>query len=103
MRPYRVVVAKRADRQIQDIDAWWIINRRDAPDLFLEELNAALRRLGENPMTGILLSVARPRYVRRVLLPKSGYHVYFTVDKRRSEVRVRAVWFAARGGQPRLV
>lgn len=42
------------------------------------------------------------RFVRRILLHNSRYHVYYTADSDRREVMVRAVWHAARGQGPEL-
>jgi plasmid stabilization system protein ParE len=42
------------------------------------------------------------RGVRRLLLPRSQYWVYYEVDDEREEVRVLAVWRALRGKAPPL-
>lgn len=102
MSRYRVVIGKRAEAEIDKIDAWWVAHRRDAPDLFLDELNAALRQIAEIPGLGREYRVRRPKDVRRVLLKGSHHHVYYTVDEQLAQVRVRAVWHAARGTLPRL-
>lgn len=66
-------------------------------DLFLDELNGALRQLAEAPNSGVAYGAPRPTGTRRVVLRGCGYHVYYTIEERRREVRIRVVWHAARG------
>jgi plasmid stabilization system protein ParE len=99
---YRVVIAARAERQVQLIAEWWSTHRPSAPALFLDELTEALSRLAAAPLSGSPYAVGKPKGVRRVLLRRSRYHVYFTVNDRDELVAVRAVWHSARGGAPNL-
>jgi plasmid stabilization system protein ParE len=99
---YRVVVGEQAEKQIDDIDRWWLAHRRDAPDLFLDELNTALTRVADLPQSGSRYPAARPANTWRVLLRRSRYHVYYTIHGAEAEVRVRAVWYAGRRRGPRL-
>ena len=64
--------------QVRLIDGWWR-NRLAAPTLFAEELAHALEQLER----GVLFGVPYPFplfEVRRFLLPKSRYHVFYSVD-----------------------
>ena len=45
MTPFRVVVTDTAERHLEAIRAWWTVNRRDAPLLFVEEIEAAFERI----------------------------------------------------------
>jgi len=95
----RVELAPRALAQVRLVDGWWRENRLAAPTLFAEELASALEQLER----GALLGVAYPSplfEVRRFLLPKSRYHVFYSVD--RDLAKVRAVWHASRGKGPPL-
>lgn len=95
----RVELAPRALAQVRLIDGWWRENRLAAPTLFAEELANALEQLER----GILFGVVYPFplfEVRRFLLPKSRYHVFYSVEAGR--VKVRAVWHASRGKGPPL-
>ena len=40
--------------------------------------------------------------VRRILLRRTRYHVYYTCDPESGSAVIRAVWHAARGRTPRL-
>jgi plasmid stabilization system protein ParE len=79
---------------------WWRENRDKAPDLFDDELTAALGRIRDAPLAGQRVPVRQGKPVRRTLLPKTGLHVYY--DLRGDEVVVLTVWGAARGDEPRF-
>jgi len=101
--PFRVVVTDSAEWHLETIQAWWTVNRPDAPLLFVEEIEAAMERISQAPHSGALYPQATVRAeVRRVLLRRSRYHVYYTCDAERGRAIVRAVWHAARGRGPRL-
>lgn len=91
-----------ADEQIEAADAWWRANRPSAPDLFAEELRAARELLSTSPEAGQQQRHSRIPGLRRILLPKSKYHIYYTHNVRREEVVILAVWSAVRGRRPRL-
>jgi hypothetical protein len=40
--------------------------------------------------------------VRRLLMPKTEQHVYYTVDDAADEVMIETVWGARRGRSPKL-
>ena len=93
----RVELAPRARAQVRLIDEWWRENRLASPTLFAEELADALEQLER----GVLFGVPYPFplfEVRRFLLPKSRYHVFYSVEG--DLVNVRAVWHALRGNGP---
>ncbi len=89
-----------ADAQIEEIDDWWRDNRTAAPDLFREELESAFERLAGQPKSG--RAFPRPRYpdLRRTLLRRTAYQVYYIFLPMTDEVEVRAVWHARRGRGP---
>lgn len=94
----RVEISPSALEQIAEIEAWWAEHRPRAPGLFSDELGAAIERLADFPLAGVTYD----RYpgVRRLLLRRSGYHLYTSV--RGDVVRVVAVWSATSSGRPRL-
>ena len=96
----RVHATARARRQIGIADEWWRANRLDAPALFVDELEAASILIADVPHAGRRYPVDNPPGVRRVLLPRTGYHVYYTAEADR--VLIRAVWHAVRGRSPKL-
>jgi plasmid stabilization system protein ParE len=97
----RLVVAARARLAINRVDAWWKTNRSAAPRMFEEELAAAFELMANVPAAGEAWPSALPD-VRRWLLPKTRYHVYYTTDANQAVVVVRMIWYAARGRSPRL-
>jgi plasmid stabilization system protein ParE len=102
LKRHRVDYAARAEAQVVAVSLWWAENRRDSPTLFTEELAAVFERLETSPLSGAPFPASRPKDVRRVLLGRSRYHVYYTVDEDAGRVIVRAVWHVARGRGPRL-
>ncbi len=89
-----------ADAQIGSIDEWWRLNRRAAPDLFLEELAAAFEVIGYAPRIGRLYRQSPVPGTRRIILKACRYHVYYVPLA--TEVRVLAVWHGQRGVGPPL-
>lgn len=95
-------ISKRARRHIEKRQAWWSKHRPAALSLFLDELGAAERQLRTAPELGSIYVERNKRTIRRVLLPKSGTHVYYSLDANRDLVTILAVWGAQRGRTPRL-
>ncbi len=95
----KVDLSEEADQQAEQIDTWWRANRRAAPDLFTEELDQALIALGETPTLGVTYQAGEVT-VRRILLPRTHYHLYFIEEEQR--IFVVAVWNAFRGRGPKL-
>jgi plasmid stabilization system protein ParE len=98
--PLAVVFQRRATREIQEIDAWWRKNRPSSPDLFVTELDHMLTVVALMPTLGAPARSERVRDVRRALLRRTSYHVYYRV--RGAALQVLAVWHAARGTGPGL-
>lgn len=98
----RLEVAPRAEAQIRRVAAWWREHRLAAPSLFSNELADALELLATNPAWGAPYAERGGVHVRRVLLRRSRYHVYFSYDGARDLVSVRAVWHCSRGSGPPL-
>jgi plasmid stabilization system protein ParE len=99
--PYRLRIASDVWLQADAIDSWWRANRRASPNLFRDELDAALERLETSPLTTRAYGQeGQPMALRRLLLPRSRYFVYFEVEG--NSVQVLAVWHASRGKGPPL-
>ena len=91
----------RALAEAKRIKAWWRRNRPAAPELFDQELAAALDRIAQAPGLGRLYEEGDLDVpVRRVLLPKTLNHVYYTEDGQ--GVVVLSVWGALHEGGPKL-
>jgi plasmid stabilization system protein ParE len=94
----KVELSAEARAQVDRIDAWWRANRQAAPNLFMEELEDALRALADTPAMGVHYA-PRPS-VRRLLLKRTHYHLYVIGEA--AKVYVVAIWSAYRGRGPRL-
>ncbi len=94
----KVVVAKDARDQANDIDAWWRENRPEAPDMFQAELIAALQLLADAPNTGTRYE----RNYRRVRLQRTRHNVFYEVDRQQDVLTVVAVWGMPKGKMPKL-
>jgi plasmid stabilization system protein ParE len=79
---------------------WWSKNRPAAPELFEEEFRAVLAMLLTTPIMGTPYEADVGFPVRRVLLKKTAYHVYFGLNG--EELVVLSVWGARRKRGPRL-
>lgn len=95
-----VVVQGRAAREIEIINAWWHEHRTSAPGLFASELETMLAALALVPTLGVIARDVRLSGVRRVLLTRSRYHLYYRVSG--TTVEVLAIWHARRGAGPRV-
>jgi plasmid stabilization system protein ParE len=102
MKRYEVVLAPAAHAQARKIAAWWRENRPSAPDLFDDEMEAVLERLADAPKTGLSYLTIRDQLIRRVLMARSSYNVYFETHEERALVRIVAVWHNARGRGPQI-
>ena len=102
MKRYEVVLAPAAQTQARKVAAWWRENRPAARDLFDDEMAAVLERLAEAPKTASPYRTIRNRQIRRILMARTSYNVYFEVQEERVLVRIVAVWHAARGHGPAL-
>lgn len=96
----RYLIKARAQREITRAAQWWAENRQAAPDALRIELVQALALLVEHPGAGTRMRTPRPDEVRRFLLLRTQYFLYYRVRERRLEVL--ALWHASRGAGPAL-
>lgn len=99
---FRVLLTPQAEEQLRAIDQWWQENRTAAPALFIDEFERVVDLLREMPGLGPRFRRATIPGVRRILLRRSGYWVYYVPDEPRSLVYVLAVWSGRRGSDPNL-
>jgi plasmid stabilization system protein ParE len=92
----------RADQRVQIVDRWWRKHRREAPDLFKEELAAAQLQLVTSPYSGTPHLRVRGRLFRRLLLPKTRQWLYYRVIEKSEVITIYTVWGAQRGRDPKL-
>jgi plasmid stabilization system protein ParE len=91
---FRVRLHSRAKRHLAIARAWWRVNRPSAPDAIDEEMQAARKLLSSTPDAGGE-SEDYPG-LRRLLLERVDYHLYYRVDRARMTVEIVAVWHARR-------
>ena len=72
------------------------------PHLFLNELEEAERHLCTAPISGQIYGYRKNHLIRRWLLEKSEYHVYFSIDRKRQVITIHSIWGARRGRGPKL-
>jgi hypothetical protein len=61
---------------------------------------AVLDRLAEAPKTGLPYRMIRNRQIRRILMARTSYNVYFEVQEERALVRIVAVSHAVVSRKP---
>lgn len=88
----------RADREATRAVGWWAKNRPATPRLLRQEIAEAIELVRAAPSMG---TVWKPG-VRRLVLERTRYHVYYSVEASPDRIRVLAVWSSVRGRAPRL-
>jgi plasmid stabilization system protein ParE len=96
MKRYRVELSPEALEHAEVGHAWWIENRAAVPDLFVDELGGAISKLGAVPRLGARYDAPGFREMRRVLMPRTRHHAYYTVDDEARVVRIHAIWHTSR-------
>jgi plasmid stabilization system protein ParE len=93
----RIVVMPRARDEILRIDAWWQKERALAPDTFSRELRAAMALLRVLPNCGRVCDALGFEGVRRLLLRRTRYYLYYRFDTRRKTIIILAIRHTSRG------
>jgi hypothetical protein len=68
-----------ADEQADTSDRRWR-EHRDARDLFARELADTIALVVSTPTLGTIYTVLHGQPVRKVLMPKTRHHVYYTTE-----------------------
>ena len=97
-----VVFTPTAERHVENARAWWAENRPAAPDALVEELRAGVELIASQPSCGMPVEGARVRGVRRILLRRVSYFLYYRVAPRERRLEVLACWHLRRGTMPKL-
>lgn len=95
MKRYEVHVRPRALREMAAVLAWWRIHRPAARTLLANEIRDAKRLLARFPEIGEI-DRGRGGEIRRLLLGRSGYFIFYRVDHEARRVDVLAIWNALR-------
>ena len=98
--PFPIVFTRRASSSILETADWWRENRLDAPEAVAEELTRALDILRYQPEAGAVAENVRLRGVRRILLARIHYHLYYRPRTRPRRIEILEIWHAQRGSDP---
>lgn len=96
----RVKVSARAASQIRMAAEWWAENRPATPGAVRIDVGEVLALLAQQPGFGTAYEGARIKGVRRLLVGRIRYFIYYRVTTEALEVL--AVWHVSRGKQPAL-
>ena len=92
----------RAADQIRRASTWWQNNRPLAPSAFAEDLGRAFEVIALQPGIGARATNAHDAEIRRILLSRTGYLLYYQPVVATRSVLILALWHARRGREPRL-
>ena len=93
-------IKARAKREIEKAAKWWAENRLAAPGAVRKDVEDSLKILVEQPGIGTKVETGRSPQVRRFLLVRTSYFLYYRV--RRSELEVLSVWHTSREHGPKV-
>lgn len=94
----RIVFKARARREIETAAAWWSANREAARGAVRKDVEDGVRVLIEQPGIGIKVETGRAPQVRRLLLDRTKYHLYYRV--RGDALEVLSLWHSSRERGP---
>lgn len=97
-----VVTTPEADEQIDAADDWWRENRPLAPKLFRNEFAHAAGLLADMPRLGVACHEPPIPDLRRLLLVRTRFHVFYVVREESETVVIVGLWSAVRGRTPTL-
>lgn len=89
-------VTHRAAREIRIASGWWDENRPAAPDAFRDAIDKAFELIRTEPNIGAFATNVKLPGVRRILLSKVRYYLYYRVKGKRRAVEVVALWHTSR-------
>ena len=98
----KVVLTNRARRRVLVVGRWWRNHRPDAADLFERELEEVIEKLTSGPTFGLVHGIVRGHTIRRMRLPTSEQHVYYSVNPTTDTVVIHTLWGPRRGRTPKL-
>jgi plasmid stabilization system protein ParE len=97
-----VKLTLRAAAEIRRASAWWRANRPAVPHALAEDLERAFELVAAQPGIGARARNAKKEAVRRLLLSRTGYYLYYQVNAEASRIEVLALWHSRRGREPVL-
>ena len=98
----RLTFSPRAIEQVDAADEWWRENRQAAPMLFLDELMSTAEMAVANPEIGRPYPRPGNPKIRRLVMVRTRYHIYYEYRVEEDEIWVMDVWSSLRGTDPPL-
>lgn len=95
-------VTRRAAREIRAASEWWDENRPAAPDAFRDAIDKAFELIRTQPKIGAVAANIKLPGVRRILLSRVRYYLYYRVKRKPHAVEVVAIWHMSRYPDLRL-
>jgi len=89
-------ITRRAAREIRVASEWWDENRPAAPDAFRDAIDKAFELIRTQPEIGTVATNVKLAGVRRILLSRVRYHLYYRVKNKPHTVEVVAIWHTSR-------
>jgi len=99
---FKISFTPRASKHVADAKRWWRANRDKAPNALEEELHTALEMIATNPNIGFIARNVELPGVRRVLLNRVNYYLYYRPNLETLTIEIVALWHVRRGSGPRL-
>lgn len=99
---FQVKTSRKAASQVRSAARWWVQNRTKAPQAFTEELERAFDLICGFPTVGEPVPHSKVPGVRRILLGRVQYHLYYTVEPAIEIVEILALWHTSREGSPEV-
>jgi plasmid stabilization system protein ParE len=92
-----VYLTNDAREQAREASDWW---SAASSNLFMEELDRALELISDNPNIGEAYNHPKLSGIRRRLLQKTSYYLYYRKDPKRNALQVLCLWSTRRGSPP---
>jgi len=97
-----IKVTPRAATEIRRASSWWQANRPAAPAALAEDLERAFEILSMQPGVGARAVNTGKESLRRLLLSRTSYHLYYQVNPAERRIELLALWHSRRGVGPNL-
>jgi len=98
--PLPIEATDLARAQISELDSWWRLNRLKAPNAVREELERFSALIAFHPGIGVPARNLKLPGVRRLLIERLHYHIYYRVIGLPEYIEIVAVWGSRRGTPP---
>lgn len=100
--PITIVYTPDGADQAIEANLWWIQNKTSSPYGFNDEYNKALVLLEMNPNLGKFRKHKVYKNLRKLIVSKLGYSIYYNYDESIGEILICAVWNGQRRRGPKI-